>query len=142
MTYHQEDTCIEYFLCRKTFVDPISSALIFSYNAATKVLHVSRFHPELNQEENSKYLSAACFYLLIHHCVDIYSLDDTCRIRLETVPNIFNDFYGRLKDFNFSIRKQGLGNVVELISDIVPLIVDTSMIKAHIFSDDDIPFLK
>ncbi len=142
VTYYKEDSCIEYFINSRASTDTISSSLVFSYNAIAKVLHISRFHPELHKETDSKYMSAACFYLLVHHSADAYSMDDTCHISLETVPNVSDGFYMRIKDFNFHIHKYGKDNVVELISDIIRLPVDTSMIRAHVFGEDEIPFLK
>ncbi len=142
ITYYKEDSCIEYFINRSAFQDRISSSLVFSYNAITKDLHVSRFHPELYQQPNSKYLSAACFFLLIHHCADMYSLDNACHISLETVPMVSNGFYMRLRDFNFHVHKSGLGEVVELTSDLIRLPVDTSMINIHVFDEEEVPFLK
>jgi hypothetical protein len=55
---------------------------------------------------------------------------------------ISDSFYMKLKDFNFHIDKPSLGNVVELTSDITRLPIDTSMIKEHIFCEDEIPFMK
>jgi hypothetical protein len=142
LSFHRENFCIEYFIKRLGSAETISYSLVFSYRPTAKDLHVSKFHPELYRQPNSKYLSAACFYLIIHHCADGFSLDDTCHISLETVPMIYESFYRRLRDFNFQIVKYGLGNVVKLISGIIRLQVDTSMIKAHVFGENETPFLK
>ncbi|AOY58354.1 hypothetical protein B2D07_07805 [Desulfococcus multivorans] len=142
LSFVKEGSCIEYFIEKRFSTETISSALIFSYSPIAKDLHVSRFYPELYRQTDSKYMSAACFYLLIHHCAGSYSMDDACHISLETVPTVSDGFYIRLKDFNFHVYKNRLGNVVELISDIFRLPVDTSMIKERIFRDGDIPFLK
>jgi hypothetical protein len=142
LSYFKEDSCIEYFISKRFSDETISSSLIFSYNAIKKDLHVSRFYPDLYPLSNSKYMSAACFYLLIHHCAESYSLDDSCRISLETVPMIGDGFYRKLGDFSFHENKSGLGNVVELVSKIIRVSVDTSMIKEHIFRLGEIPFLK
>jgi hypothetical protein len=142
LSYFKEGHCIEYFINRRSTRESISSSLVFAYNPITKDLHVSKFHPELYLQPNSKYMSAVCFYLLIHHCADSYSLDDACHISLETVPTISDGFYRKLKDFNFHVHKFGLGNVVELFSDIMRLPVDTGMINEHIFPEGEIPFLK
>jgi hypothetical protein len=141
LSYHREDTCIEYFIKNTDSSETLSQALILSYNASMRDLHVSRFHPELFRQTNSKYMSAACFYLLIHHCAVTYFLDNACHISLETTPDIYDAFYGRLKDFNFHIHKHGLGKVVELMSDFRPLGVDVSMIRPCIADGNDIPFL-
>jgi hypothetical protein len=142
LSYFKEGRCIEYFIHKRSSTETISHSLVFAYNPQIKDLHVSRFFPELYLQSNPKYLSAACFYLLIHHCANAYSMDNSCHISLETMPSINDTFYKKLKDFNFRINKLDLGNVVALVSDIIRLPVDTHMIKEHIFSEDDIPFLK
>jgi hypothetical protein len=142
LSYFQEGSCIEYFINRPLSEEVISSALIFSYNATAKDLHVSRFYPELHHLADSKYMSAACFYLLIHHCATCYGMDDSCHISLETVPEVCNCFYAKLKDFNFHIHKRGLGNVVELTSDLCRSTVDTHMIQARMHQDGAVPFMK
>ena len=142
LSYHREDFCIEYFINRLNSAETISYSLVFSYSPAAKNLHVSSFHPELYLQSNSRYLSAACFYLIIHHFADTFSLDDACHISLETVTTIYEDFYRRLKDFEFHVDKFGVGNVVELASNIIRLPVDTSMIKKHVFGESETPFLK
>ena len=142
LTYFRESSCIEYFLKKRHCPDIISSALILSYNLQKKDLHVSRFHPELYLLSNSKYLSAVCFYLLIHHCAAVFALDDTCRISLETVKSVSDSFYKKLGDFNFIVNKHSPGNVVELVSGISRSSVDTSMIETHIYQPGEIPFMK
>lgn len=142
LSYYREGSCIEYFINKRYTTDTISSALILSYNSLRKDLHVSRFNPELYLLPNSKYLSATCFYLLIHHCVDVFTLDGSCHISLETVQNISDSFYMKLGDFNFIVSKHGVGNVVELDSRIIKSTVDTSMIREHIFQPGEIPFMK
>jgi len=142
LSYFKEGLCIEYFINKCNSTELVPSSLIFSYNPVKKDLHISRFYPDLFHQPNSKYMSAACFYLLIHHCADSYSLDDTCYISLETVPIISEGFYKKLKDFDFYINKFGLGDSVELISHITRLPVNTSMIRKHVFQEGEIPFLK
>ena len=141
LTYNREDFCLEYFILRQNSREIISHSLVFSYNPAIRDLHVSRFHPCLYVETDSKYLSAACFYLLIHHCANMFFLDDSCRISLETVPQIYETFYHRLKDFSFAIGNRGLGNVVGLVSAITRSGVDTSMIEKHVFPNGETAFL-
>jgi len=142
LSFFKEGNCIEYFINENSSIEIISSSLIFSCNPITKDLHVSRFYPELYLQTNPKYMSAVCFYLLIHHFADIYSLDNDCHINLETVPTVNDNFYGKLKDFNFHIDKSRLGNVVELMSDIIRLPINTSMIREHVLENGEIPFLK
>lgn len=142
LSYIKESACIEYFINDRATRETISFALIFSCNPINRNLHVSRFYPEIYSQPGSRYLSAVCFYLLIHHCAKIYALDDTCRITLETVPSVSNCFYRKLKDFNFREHNCGLGNVVQLTSNIMRLSVDTSMIQQQLYHGKDILFLK
>jgi hypothetical protein len=142
LTYYREGTCIEYFVRHLLSAETISSALVLSYNARNKDLHVSRFYPELRTLPDSKYLSAACFYLLIQHSAAVFALDETCHISLETVPQVSDCFYRKLGDFKFVVCKHGIGNVVELISDIVLSAVDTRMIGVHVYKPGEIPFMK
>ena len=140
--FYKEGTCSEYFVNERFSGSTISSSIILSYNPFKNDLHVSRFYPELYFEVNSKYMSAVCFYLTIQHCIQSYALNSTCHISLETVPSISNNFYKKLKDFNFHVKRSGLGGVVELESDLVMYPVDTSMIKGHIYLSDETPFMK
>ena len=142
LSYFKEGSCIEYFINRRCSTDIISSALILSYNPLKNDLHVSRFYPELYMLPNSKYMSATCFYLLIQHCAGVFTLDDKCHISLETVPTVSDRFYRKLGDFNFTVIKHGIGNVVELVSGIIMSPVDTSMISLHILQPGEIPFMK
>ena len=142
LSCHRETSCIEYFINRCGSPDCISSSLVFCYNAVRRDLHVSRFHPELCHEPESKYLSAACFYLMVHHCARIYDMPEGGHISLETVPTVSDRFYLRLRDFNFHVVRFDLGNVVLLESDLVSLPVDTGMIAAHVFRGDELPFLR
>ena len=103
---------------------------------------MSRFYPEICQLPDSKYLSAACFYLMVQHCAGLFALDDTCHISLETVSRVSNRFYLRLGDFDFHVHGRLIGDVVELTSGIVVTTVDTSMIHTHRCEPGEIPFMK
>ena len=142
LSYYTEGSCIEYFISNLFSSETISSALIISYSPLNKNLHVSRFYPELYLLPNAKYLSAACFYLLIQHCADIFAIDDKSHISLETVQKVSDSFYRKLGDFNFIVSKYGVGNVVELISGINIAAADTSRISVRICEPGEIPFLK
>ena len=139
--YYREGPCSEYFVGKRVSGSIISSSIILSYNPLKYDLHVSRFHPGLYLEINSKYMSAVCFFLTIQHCIRSYSLNSACHISLETVPSISDEFYKKLKDFNFHVNRSGLGDVVELESDIVVYPVNTNIIEGHVFTSDEIPFM-
>ncbi|WP_462270222.1 hypothetical protein [Desulfobacter sp.] len=104
LTFSRDDTCMEYFLCNRHTGKQISKTLIVSHEVFSGSLYVSRFYPELYRQINCKYLSAACFYLMVHHAANAFQLLDTCRVNLETDKAVFLQFYARLQDFNFSIR--------------------------------------
>jgi len=142
LEYYREEYCIEFFVNEKTTGNTISASIVLSYNPSNDELHVSRFHPELYLEPDSKYMSAVCFYLIIQHSSGIFSVTSACHISLETVPYICDEFYKKLKDFNFYINRRGLGNVVELESDMRKYATDTSMIIEHIYGPSEIPFMK
>jgi|GEM_PF-671648 len=142
MEYYKEDFCIEFFVNERLSGSTISSSIVLSYNPSRDDLHVSRFHPELYMEPDSKYMSAVCFYLIIQHSSDLFSVHNACHISLETVPLVCDGFYKKLRDFNFHVNKYGLGNVVELESNICKYATDTSMIIEHIYGPGEIPFMK
>jgi hypothetical protein len=141
LSYFREAWCIEYFIKRRFTVKTISSSLVFAYNPSKGDLHVSKFYPELYLQPNSKYMSAVCFCFLIHHCAETFILDGSCHVSLDTIPAISDRFYKKLKDFNFHVNKKGLGNVVELISDISRFPIDTGVFERHIFCAGEMPFM-
>lgn len=104
LNFSRDDTCMEYFLCNRHTGKQISKTLIVSHEVFSGSLYVSRFYPELYRQINCKYLSAACFYLIVHHAASVFQLPDKCRVNLETDKTVFLQFYSRLQDFNFHIR--------------------------------------
>ncbi len=104
LTFSRDDTCMEYFLCDRQTGKQISKALIVSHEVFSDSLYVSRFYPELYRQINCKYLSAACFYLMVHHAAGVFHLLNQCRVNLETDKLVFSQFYSRLRDFHFYIR--------------------------------------
>lgn len=52
---------------------------------------------------NCRYLSAACFYMIIHHAAGLFLLPDLCHVNLETDQGIYKKFYARLNEFDFKI---------------------------------------
>ena len=139
LSYYKEDDCVEYFITEKGTAEQMSYAIVFSLNRHSKEIHVSRFCPELYKQIESKFLSAACFYLLIHHFAGIYHLDKGYSISLETRPATFERFFSRLKDFNLRNKVQ-LGETVAVLGDYSTSDVDTSMIEKKIIEDGDLAF--
>jgi hypothetical protein len=89
---------------------------------------VSRFYPELYRRGHSKYLSATCFYLMVHHFFRISRMDSSATIYLTAKPSVFSGFYERLRDFDFRIHGSESCRYVRVISAFEGSKVDTSMI--------------
>ena len=141
LSYYKEDKCIAYFITDKTTNEEISYAIVFSLNRDSKELHVSRFCPELYKQVASKYLSAACFYLLIHHFGNIYHLGKDYSISLDTLTATYNAFFSRLKDFTLRMKGLKCSKTTEVLGKYPVLNVDTSMIVNKTKGDEEIPFL-
>jgi hypothetical protein len=127
-SFCREDRCMEYFIKDKEKLEDVSKALIMSLDLFKKNIHVAKFCPELYKQLRSKYMSAACFYLLVHHFGQYFHLDKTYHIDLETTPCVFHEFYEKLKDFHLHITTFGLGNTVNVLSDYTPVELDISLI--------------
>ncbi len=135
LSYYLENNCINYFITDKATAKQISYSLVYSLNTFSNQIHVTKYYPELNKQSDTKYLSAACFYILTHHFAKNYQLTQDFSIFLETRPEIFENFYAKLKDFDFCIKRCSLGNNVEVCSQYCPHAVDTSMIAREIIDD-------
>ncbi len=86
--------------------------MILSWDTRAKGLYISKFYPRLYLESASKYLSAACFYLMIFHAVHEFHLKDECMVWLETDCGVFQDFYSKLKEFDFVVSRSRVGGRV------------------------------
>lgn len=136
LSYYKEGNCIEYFITDKDTKEEISYVIVFSLNNYSKQINVGRFCPNLYKQVDSRYLSAACFYLLIHHFAHIYHLPREYRICLQTRPVTNKIFFTRLKDFDFYIRRPKLCQSVELCGTYPDLAIDTSVINERIMEDE------
>jgi hypothetical protein len=141
ISYFQEDDCIEYFVTDKDSEEQISYALVLSLDRISKEIHVSRFYPELFKQKESQYLSAVCFYLLIHHFGHCYQVTPDYNISLDTRPATYENFFARLQDFHFRLRQLKLCQTAQILSDYEPLEIDTTMIRQRIGDHSEIPFL-
>ncbi len=103
ISFERDATCVEYIIRTQTSNLPISKSLILSHEIFSKSLYVSKFCPEIYRQLNCKYLSAACFYMIVHHAAGIFLLKDHCHVNLETEQAVFNNFYARLDDFHFKV---------------------------------------
>jgi hypothetical protein len=138
--YYREDQCVEYFILDRRTKKQISYAIVFSLNTRSKQIHVSRFCPELYKQIESKYLSAACFYLLISHFGSIYHVDKGYNIHLETRPETYERFFSRLKDFCLDNKGLKLCETVEVCGEYPLHEVDTSMIHRKPMSGQEVGF--
>ncbi len=133
LSYFRDDSCIEYFLDSRERSELVSLNLILSWDTRAKGLYVSKFYPELFRERASRYLSAACFYLMVQHAVHEFHLRDECTVWLETDRGVFREFYAKLKEFEFRISRARVGDKVclkgifhdiSILSSKIPLIQD------------------
>ena len=104
LSYTKDGTCIEYFLYSKEKKHDISTALIVSHDVYAKAINVSKFYPEIYREALPKYMSAVCFFIMMHHAAAMFDIHCDCSIYLETRRQVFDSFYERLKDFDFVIH--------------------------------------
>ncbi len=128
LRYAAEGDCIEYFLEDNATREEISQNLMLSLNRFAGRMEIIRFYPELNKQPDSKYFSAACFYLLVHHFGRFFGLNSRHRIFVRTQPEVYTRFYQALKDFSFRPQFQ-IANTIDLVSPYVKTDVDTSRIR-------------
>jgi hypothetical protein len=131
LSYLREDTCVEYFLHDTGNQAMVSLNLILSHDRFAKGLYVSKFYPQLYLTQDSRFLSAACFYLMIHHSVGLFGLADHCRVSLETDSDVFDEFYSRLPEFHFKIAHLRPCRRVCLYGSYQSLPIDTALIRKN-----------
>ncbi|ACN15470.1 hypothetical protein HRM2_23750 [Desulforapulum autotrophicum HRM2] len=127
-----DDTCMGYFLYSKENSTTISRNLIVSHSVFSKSLYVSKFYPEIYREINSRYLSAACFYLIAHHAIQRFHLADNCWVNLETEDTVYDSFYSRLNDFDFKIQYHRPANRSYVRGRYHQISLGTEMITVHV----------
>ena len=128
LSYRHEFTCIDYYINDVETGSRISKDILFTLDSMESRLVVSRFYPELSQLSHSKYLSATCFYLMIHHFTNILKLSSSYSIYMNAKPSVFTNFYEKLKDFTFQAQGSKSDVYWNLTSTIDKSSVDTSMI--------------
>ncbi|CAB5092840.1 hypothetical protein D3OALGA1CA_1025 [Olavius algarvensis associated proteobacterium Delta 3] len=130
ISYRRTDDTTQYIITSRRTGRQVSYAIVFLHDRKAKRLHISKFFPELMRRENSKYLSAACFVLLVQHFSQHMVSEPCHQISLKTQARIFDAFYARLRDFHFEIWKNRGGDTVELRSGCAHLPMDTMMIHS------------
>ena len=116
LSFVREENRIEYFIADKKNSDEISFSLVFCYDIFARQLHISKFYPGLFRQPDSRYLSAACFYLLFNHCTAFFNLGPEHSIFLQCKEEVFENFYARLKEFSFTMTRSGQGDNVDVKS--------------------------
>ena len=140
VSYRAEGDCIEYFLTETASGEEISQNLMLSLNRFAGQIEIIRFYPELNKQPDTKYFSAACFCLLVHHFADYFDVSSRHKIFVRTQPEIFTRFYKALSDFNFRPRTR-IANTIDLLSDFTRTDVDTSVIGVRAPQPDELDFM-
>ncbi|HIJ78598.1 MAG TPA: hypothetical protein HPP69_04700 [Deltaproteobacteria bacterium] len=120
---------LEYFVYEKKTGLDISCSLTFCFDEAAGKIDVLTFYPGINLHPVTRYLSAACFFMVIQHLANFYHIDSECRILLNTRQGIFDNFYALLKDFDFHVLLCDAEDRVQIESQLLLLTVDTSMIN-------------
>ncbi len=130
--------CMEYWLTDRTHCVEISQNLMLSRNRFARRIEIIRFYPELHKQPNTKYFSAACFYLLVHHFAGFHGIAGDHKVFVRTQPEIFARFYQSLGDFDFRPQSQ-LANTIDILADFRPSGVDTSMVVEKAFVPPELP---
>jgi hypothetical protein len=128
LSYQQEFSCVDYFINDRTTGCRISKNILFTLDRLERRIVISSFYPELFKQTDAKYLSAACFYLMVHHFNRISAIPTGYEVFLTAKPAVFAAFYGKLKDFSFCIQGPETSDFVEVISTLEFSNVDTTMI--------------
>lgn len=140
ITYLAEGDCIEYFLVDRANDEEISQNLVISLNRFARRIEIIRFYPELHKQPNTKFFSAVCFYLLVHHFARYFEISHNHKVFVRTQPEIFTRFYKSLRDFNFYPESQ-LANTIDLLSDYIQTDVDTSIIEERVTDTEEMRFM-
>ena len=131
LTYRHEFSCIDYFIHDIDSGCKISKEILFTLDRFENRIVVSRFYPELSRLTNSKFLSATSFYLMIHHFINHLHVPSSFDIYLNAKPAVFTNFYGKLKDFSFTVQGSKKEKYWNILSSVGGTNVDTSMIRQY-----------
>lgn len=140
ITHLAEGDCIEYFLVDKATGEEISQNLVISLNRFARRIEIIRFYPELHKQPDTKFFSAVCFYLLVHHFARHFGISNNHKIFVRTQPDVYTRFYKYLRDFNFYPESQ-IANTIDLLSDYTQTDVDTSIIEEKSLETGEIRFM-
>ena len=128
---------LEYFVYDiKDHLD-ISCSLTLSFDKAAEQINFMTFYPGIFQQKECRYLSAVCFFLVIHHFANFHHIGPGCQILFNTRQGLFDTFYSHLKDFNFHVMACGEEDRIDVRSLFIPMATDTSMISERAFADEE-----
>lgn len=129
LSYCEEGQRIEYFITDRLSGEDVSFSLVLTNNIFSHRIHICKFYPGLYRQTRSKYLSAATFFLIVHHFAQHYAIGTDYTIFLQSQQTVYSQFYSTLKDFSFRIIHEGQGMNVNVFSPFHPHDIDTSMIR-------------
>jgi len=119
---------LEYFVYEKRTGLDISCSLTVSFDTVARQIRVMTFYPGICMQQGVRYLSAVCFFLVMHHFAAFHHLGSDCRILVNTRHGIYDAFYSRLQDFDFKVQGCCREGRIDIISPLLPLALDSSMI--------------
>ncbi|MDY0132685.1 MAG: hypothetical protein RBR53_08455 [Desulforegulaceae bacterium] len=135
------DSFNTYFIKDRKTGEVISRELVLCLDKFGKKIHVSRFYPELNKRPLCKYLSAACFYILIQHFAKEKKIDNSFHISLDCTPEVFSSFYTKLVDFHFINTFKSAGRSISADSDFeISDFEFISMVSYEVFDENEFYF--
>lgn len=120
---------LEYFVYEKRSGLDISCSLTVGFDEATGQIRVMTFYPGICMQQGVRYLSAVCFFLVMQHFAAFHRLGPGGSILVNTRQGIYDTFYARLQDFDFHIQGCSEEDRVDIVSRLLPLPVDISMIR-------------
>jgi len=128
---------LEYFVYnRKDHLD-ISCSLTLNFDEAAGQINFMTFYPGIFLQKGCRYLSAVCFFLVLHHFANFHHVGAGCRIFFNSRQKVFDTFYALLQDFDFQVLAHGEEDRVDIQSIFMPLAIDTSMISERPLTDEE-----
>ncbi|KPJ99304.1 MAG: hypothetical protein AMJ60_05440 [Desulfobacterales bacterium SG8_35] len=127
---------LEYFVYEKKNGLDVSRSLTICLDEPGGEIRMMTFYPALSMHQGCRFLSAACFFMVMQHFANFRHIASGCQILIETRKGVFDAFYALLKDF-VHIVICGKGDRVVIQNSFLPLGMDTSMISERPLADQD-----
>ncbi|MDD5457155.1 MAG: hypothetical protein PHV30_08995 [Candidatus Margulisbacteria bacterium] len=98
-----KEKSILYVMSDKVTGQITANDMMILYDEKEKAIKVQTFYPNLHTKPNSKGLSAACFYILLHHFAEYFNYPAGTKIWavMTEGDKAFEKFYSKLRDFKF-----------------------------------------